>query len=61
MKNILIIGGGIAGVEAAIYYRKEGFNVELISERDYIFIYPIAIWIPVGKNNFEETVTMAGT
>ena len=54
MKDILIVGGGIAGVEAAIYYRKEGFNVELISERDYIFIYPIAIWIPVGKTDFED-------
>jgi len=54
MRTILIIGGGIAGVEAAIYYRKEGFNVELISERDYLFIYPIAIWIPVGKNNFDD-------
>lgn len=54
MRDILIIGGGIAGVEAAIYYRKEGFNVELISDRDYLFIYPIAIWIPVGKNNFED-------
>jgi len=31
MKNIVIIGGGIAGVEAAIFYRKEGFAVELIS------------------------------
>lgn len=54
MRDILIIGGGIAGIEAAIYYRKEGFNVELISERDYTFIYPIAIWIPVGKNDFKD-------
>lgn len=54
MKNILIIGGGIAGVEAAIYYRKEGFNVELISDRDYLFIYPISIWIPVGTSTFEN-------
>lgn len=54
MKNIVIIGGGIAGVEAAIFYRKEGFAVELISERDYLFLYPIAIWIPVGKNSFDD-------
>ncbi|MFZ2890203.1 NAD(P)/FAD-dependent oxidoreductase [Sulfuricurvum sp.] len=54
MKNIVIIGGGIAGVEAAIYYRKEGFNVELISEREYLFIYPTAIWIPVGTTSFEN-------
>lgn len=54
MKNVLIIGGGIAGVEAAIYYRKEGFEVELISDRSYVFIYPIAIWIPVGMNTFDD-------
>ncbi|HZF70895.1 NAD(P)/FAD-dependent oxidoreductase [Sulfuricurvum sp.] len=54
MQNVLIIGGGIAGVEAAIYYRKEGFEVELISDRPYVFIYPIAIWIPVGTSTFDN-------
>ncbi len=54
MKNVLIIGGGIAGVEAAIYYTKEGFDVELISDRSYVFIYPIAIWIPVRAARFED-------
>ena len=54
MEKILIIGGGIAGVEAAIYYRKEGFDVELISDRDYLFIYPISIWIPVGTSTFKN-------
>ncbi len=54
MKSVVILGGGIAGVEAAIYYRKEGFEVELISERSYVFIYPIAIWIPVKTARFED-------
>ncbi|MDD2781368.1 FAD-dependent oxidoreductase [Sulfuricurvum sp.] len=54
MKSVMIIGGGIAGVEAAIYYRKEGFDVELISDRSYVFIYPIAIWIPVKTTRFED-------
>jgi len=54
MKSVMIIGGGIAGIEAAIYYRKEGFNVELISDRSYVFIYPIAIWIPVKTTRFED-------
>lgn len=54
MKNVTIIGGGIAGVEAAIYYRKEGFDVELISDRSYVFIYPIAIWIPVKTTRYED-------
>lgn len=54
MKSVVILGGGIAGVEAAIYCRKEGFEVELISDRSYIFIYPIAIWIPVKTARFED-------
>jgi len=54
MKNVVIIGGGIAGVEAAIYYRKEGFEVELISDRSHVFIYPIAIWIPVKTISFDD-------
>lgn len=53
-KNVVILGGGIAGVEAAIYYRKEGFDVELISDRSYVFIYPIAIWIPVKTIRFDN-------
>lgn len=48
MKKALILGGGIGGVEAAIAFRKQGFEVELVSERDYLFVYPISIWIPVG-------------
>ena len=55
MKGVVILGGGIAAIEAAIYHRKEGFEVELISPRDYLFIYPISIWIPVGTNTFENT------
>lgn len=49
MKQVVILGGGIAGVEAAILGRKKGWDVELISDRDFLFIYPISIWIPVGK------------
>lgn len=54
MHNVTIIGGGIAGLEAAIFYRKEGFDVELISERNYLYNFPLSIWIPVGKKRFEE-------
>lgn len=54
MKKVTVIGGGIAGIEAAIFCRKEGFEVELISDRTYLFIYPIAIWIPVSTLSFEE-------
>lgn len=54
INKITIMGGGIAGVEAAIYCRKEGFEVELISDRSDLFIYPISIWIPVTTIDFKE-------
>ena len=54
MAKITIIGGGIAGIEAAIFCKKEGFDVELISERAYLFVYPIAIWIPVSTLSFDD-------
>lgn len=54
MKSVVILGGGIAGVEAAIHYCQEGFDVELISERSYLFIYPLAIWVPVKKTRFDD-------
>jgi sulfide:quinone oxidoreductase len=54
MKKVMILGGGIGGVASAVAFRKEGFEVELVSERDYLFIYPIAIWIPVGTAEFRD-------
>ena len=53
--KILVLGGGFAGLEAAIKLKKYGYEVTLISERDYMFIYPVSIWIPVGKRSFEDT------
>jgi len=53
-KKILILGGGFAGVEAAIFLRKEKFDVTLISNRDYLYIYPTSIWIPVKKIKFDD-------
>jgi sulfide:quinone oxidoreductase len=50
--NILILGGGFAGVEAAIKLKKHKYEVTLISDRDFLFIYPVSIWIPVGKRSF---------
>lgn len=47
MKKILILGGGFAGVKAAIALQKsKQFEVTLVSERDYLYLYPISIWIP---------------
>ncbi len=59
-KKVLILGGGFAGVEAAIFLRKEKFEVTLISNREYLYVYPTSIWIPVKKIKFEDScVSMA--
>jgi len=52
--KVLILGGGFAGLESAIFLRKEGFEVTLISDRDYFYIYPTSIWIPTGESKFED-------
>lgn len=51
---IVVLGGGIGGLESAIYLRKYGFEVTLVSDRDYLYLYPTSIWIPVGKKSFED-------
>jgi len=53
-KKILILGGGFAGVEAAIKIKKYGYRVTLVSDRDYLFIYPTSIWVPVGIKKFND-------
>ncbi len=54
MRKVLILGGGFAGVEAAIFLRKRHYNVTLVSDRDYFYIYPTSIWIPTGETSFED-------
>ncbi len=54
MKKFIVLGGGFAGVEAAIKLRKYGYDVTLISDRDYLFVYPISIWVPTKKKSFED-------
>ncbi len=54
MKSVLILGGGFAGVEAAIYLRKENYDVTLITNRDYFYIFPTSIWVPTGECSFED-------
>ncbi len=53
-KKILILGGGFAGLEAAIFLRKKGYAVTIVSDRDYFYIYPTSIWIPTGEAKFED-------
>ena len=55
MKKVVILGGGFAGVQTAITLQKSGLlDVTLVSDRDYLFVYPISIWIPVRKKTFDE-------
>ena len=54
MKQAVVLGGGIGGVEAAIELRKKGLEVEVVSDRDYLFVYPLAIWIPTGERPFDK-------
>lgn len=53
-QEIVVLGGGFAGVEAAIQLRKKGYKVILISNRTYLFVYPISIWVPVNKKSFDQ-------
>ena len=54
MNKVLVLGGGFAGVEAAIYLRKQDLDVTLVSDRDYFYIYPTSIWIPTGEVTQED-------
>ena len=52
--KVLGLGGGFAGVEAAIYLKKQDLDVTLVSDRDYFYIYPTSIWIPTGEATRED-------
>ena len=55
MKRILILGGGFAGIQTAIQLQKSGkFKVTLVSDRNYLYLYPISIWIPVHVKEFGD-------
>ena len=54
MKKVLILGGGFAGVDAASHLRKNNYDVTLVSDRDYFYIYPTSIWVPTGESTFDD-------
>ena len=55
-KKVLVLGGGFAGVQAAIEMQKSGlFDVVLVSDRDFLFLYPTSIWIPTRETTFDQT------
>ncbi len=54
MKKVLILGGGFAGIDTAIHLCKEKYDVTLVSDRDYFYIYPTSIWVPTGVMDFKD-------
>lgn len=54
MKSVLILGGGFAGLEAAIYLRQASYDVTLVSNREYFYMYPTSIWIPTRESEFSD-------
>ena len=54
-RTALVLGGGFAGLEAAIQLRKAGLDVTLVSERPFLWIYPTSIWVVTGERPFEDS------
>lgn len=55
MKKVLILGGGFAGIQTAIQLQKSGkVDVTLVSDRDFLYLYPISIWVPVRIMDFND-------
>jgi len=54
--SALILGGGFAGLEAAVGLSKQGLRVTLVSDRSEMFIYPTSIWMVTGEHRREDDV-----
>ena len=54
VKKVLILGGGFAGVDVAGYLSKANYDVTLVSDRDYFYIYPTSIWVPTREVEFKD-------
>jgi sulfide:quinone oxidoreductase len=56
----LVLGGGFAGLEAAIQLNKLGLEVTLVSNRPYLFVYPTSIWVATGERSLEHVTLDLG-
>jgi sulfide:quinone oxidoreductase len=54
MKKVFVLGGGFAGVDAAIHLKKLNYDVTLVSNREYFYIYPTSIWVPTRESEFKD-------
>lgn len=53
-QKVVIIGGGFAGVETAMRLDKKHFEVHLFAEKNFFYLYPLFIWVPMGKKNISD-------
>jgi sulfide:quinone oxidoreductase len=54
-RRALVVGGGFAGVEAATDLQASGgFDVTLVSDRDFLYLFPISVWVPTHGIPFEQ-------
>ena len=54
-KRALVVGGGFTGVEAAADLSKDDeIEVTLVSDRDFLGLYPTSIGIPTHEIEFDE-------
>jgi len=54
MKKVIVLGGGFAGVDTAIHLQKMKYDVTLVSNREYFYIYPTSIWVPTHESTFSD-------
>ncbi|WP_457744668.1 NAD(P)/FAD-dependent oxidoreductase [Sulfurimonas sp.] len=54
MKKVLILGGGFAGVDAASHLKKMNYDVTLVSDREFFYIFPTSIWVPTHESEFKD-------
>jgi len=54
MKKVLVLGGGFAGVDTAIHLQKMKYDVTLVSNREFFYIYPTSIWVPTRESEFSD-------
>jgi sulfide:quinone oxidoreductase len=60
MNKVLVLGGGFAGLEAAIQLSKGGLDVTLVSDRPYLYIYPTSIWVVTGERENAQVILDLG-
>ncbi|RLB56919.1 MAG: sulfide:quinone reductase [Deltaproteobacteria bacterium] len=59
MTQALVLGGGFAGVESAIFLSQQRIKTTLVSDRDYVWVYPTSIWVTVGADPSTCKVSLA--